>query len=464
MHRGTQITLGDTGRPEDRVVRIVNLCYNAESDIIRNFFRGFTVVDYARGVNVKSQKHTIGYVLFATEQERIRAQVLSGRKILDREVQVVNAQGGFRISASGDKLLPEYEEQDTTALDAEGFSDLAAPAVSDFEAFPSLCATAKPLLGRASIFAPLLRQRIRKQSLQNRILFLNNVGQGPEVDLASFRLFFSNYTVVDVKRPIDPTTQTPHPTAFVMLASKQERDDALQDLKGVPMQGRDVTLEVPKTVQRVDEFGFVTPSKTTAVASLSQQDDTVATTTPRSTSESDTSSHEELRGTASNQPKLLHQPGSVEDNIKVHTQMGELGLEDSKTQQASIEMLIQPEQDSEAARQVEDIVRTNSTELIWGMSKQSLSERYKLQQRTLLPIPPGAEGSSKIVVGPRMTPPVGSISPFAVRREHAPRRPRQGIDTSFRPREYAWSLGSDRNPAHQVISEEAWYAALPSRP
>ncbi len=97
MHRGTQIALGDTGSPEDRVVRIINLPYDAEIDCIRAFFgRHFTVVDFVRGVNVKSRKYTIGYVLFATEQERIKAQVLSGLWLLDREIQIVPAQSGFR--------------------------------------------------------------------------------------------------------------------------------------------------------------------------------------------------------------------------------------------------------------------------------------------------------------------------------------------------------------------------------
>lgn len=97
MNRGTHFTLGDIGRPEDRVVRIVNFHYEADVEDVRKFFgNNFTIVDFVRSINTKTHKNTVGYVLFATEQERIDAQVLSGDKILDREVKVLPAHGGFR--------------------------------------------------------------------------------------------------------------------------------------------------------------------------------------------------------------------------------------------------------------------------------------------------------------------------------------------------------------------------------
>lgn len=97
MCRGTQFALGDTGRPEDRVVRIVNLHYEADSDDVHDFFGDdYTIVDFIRAVNSKSNKNTIGYVLFATEQERVNAQTLSGQYLLDREIKVMPAQSGFR--------------------------------------------------------------------------------------------------------------------------------------------------------------------------------------------------------------------------------------------------------------------------------------------------------------------------------------------------------------------------------
>ena len=93
----THLTLGDTGRPEDRVIRIVNLHYEADSKDVRNFFgNGFTVIDFMRGVNTKTIENTVGYVLLATEQQCIDAQTLSGGKIFDREIKVIPAQTGFR--------------------------------------------------------------------------------------------------------------------------------------------------------------------------------------------------------------------------------------------------------------------------------------------------------------------------------------------------------------------------------
>ena len=96
MNRGTHLTLGDTGRPGDRIVRIFNLQYEADGDDFHKFFgNNFTIVDFIRGVNPKTNKNTVDYVLFAIEQEHINAQTLSGRQILDREVKVLPAQGGF---------------------------------------------------------------------------------------------------------------------------------------------------------------------------------------------------------------------------------------------------------------------------------------------------------------------------------------------------------------------------------
>lgn len=96
MDRGTHLAVGDIGRAEDRVVRIVNLHYEAGRDEIIHFFgNNYTIVDFIRGINPKTNKNSVGYVLFATEQERINAQILSGRRLLGCEVKVLHAQGGF---------------------------------------------------------------------------------------------------------------------------------------------------------------------------------------------------------------------------------------------------------------------------------------------------------------------------------------------------------------------------------
>lgn len=154
------------------------------------------------------------------------------------------------VSSSGDKLLPPGKDKHARAFSADESRDEAPPAVGDVEAFPLLGMAATPrLAARAPFTTPAREQPVQQRALQNRLLFVNNIGQGPGVNETSFRLFFGKYTVVDVKRPLDPRTNTPHPTAFVMLASAEERDEALHQLKHVPMQGRKVTLEVPKTFQ-----------------------------------------------------------------------------------------------------------------------------------------------------------------------------------------------------------------------
>lgn len=93
----THLTLGDTCRPEDRVVRIADLHYGASGKDVRDFFGdSFTFIDFLRSVNPKTNQNTVWYVLFATEQERINAKALSGSNMLNCEVKVMSAQGGFR--------------------------------------------------------------------------------------------------------------------------------------------------------------------------------------------------------------------------------------------------------------------------------------------------------------------------------------------------------------------------------
>jgi hypothetical protein len=97
MNRGIYLPLDDTGRPENCILRIVNLHYGADTDDIHQFFgAGFTIVDFISSINTKTNKNTVGYILYAMEQERINVQVLSGDKILNREVKVLPAYDEFR--------------------------------------------------------------------------------------------------------------------------------------------------------------------------------------------------------------------------------------------------------------------------------------------------------------------------------------------------------------------------------
>lgn len=162
MNRGTLFSLGDTGRPEDCVVRIVNLHYEADSKDVHEFFGvNFTILDFIRGVICKTSKNTVGYVLLATEQERIDAQSLSGRRILDREVKILRAQSGFRsefplieigastnefhaVSSSGDRLLTPLNDNHGAVFTVRELRNEAPPAIGDVDVFPSLGTAVTP--------------------------------------------------------------------------------------------------------------------------------------------------------------------------------------------------------------------------------------------------------------------------------------------------------------------------------
>ena len=71
MNRGTHFTLGDIGRPEDRVVRIVNFHYEADVDDVRKFFgNNFTIVDFVRSINTKDAQE---YSRVCSVRDRTRA-------------------------------------------------------------------------------------------------------------------------------------------------------------------------------------------------------------------------------------------------------------------------------------------------------------------------------------------------------------------------------------------------------
>ncbi|KAF1359307.1 hypothetical protein EJ07DRAFT_156209 [Lizonia empirigonia] len=464
MDRGTHLAIGDIGHAEDRVVRIINLHYEAGSDDIGDFFgNGYTIVDFIRGTNLKTNKNSVGYVLFATEQERINAQTLSGRRLLGREVKVLHAQGGFRISSSGDKLLSSTAGKNAQPLKEYEKHNSSPPEVSDLVAFPSLSIAATTRLdGRA--LAPSVPTRKlpgQQRALQNRLLFMNNVGKSPEVNERSFQSFFSEYTVLDVKRPLDPRTRFPNPTAFVMLASAEQRDEALHHLKNVPMQGRKVILEVPKVFQNVDYRGFVPSPNEDAVIFSTRRAGTVASDIAITHSLMKRVVLEDLQ---SDPPSILRQSlvkGSLTENADFHSLLGQLGMTDHGAQrQAPIQTYMQRQNEAEAVRKVYEKRQARKMELTWGHSREELSKRYIGLQRTLLPIPSGVESLGQVLTGPPLIPLAEYHSPFAQHCGSAPRGPPPNVETSFRPREYQWSLSGNQDPAHNIITEEAWYGGF----
>ncbi|KAF3039075.1 hypothetical protein E8E11_004683 [Didymella keratinophila] len=420
------LTLGDTGRPEDRVIRIVNLHYEADSKDVRKFFgNGFSVIDFMRGVNAKTKKNTVGYVLLATEQQRIDAQALSGGKILHREVKVLPAQTGLRTS--GDKLLPPIKDKHVRAPGVDETHDDSPPAVGDFEAFPSLSMTATPRLTTAT----LVRTSARKKPAQ-------------QLNQKSFRLYFGKYVVVDVKRPLDPRTDTPHPTAFVMFASSEDRDVALHNLKGVPMQGRKVTLEVPKTFQNVDEQGFLpTPNEHAAICSLFPRDP-ATNAAPPAVPLNSFDARKDLQLAPSFKSFL---PANNNNSNDSHHLLGQLQMTDTGGQQRAHHVTSDHTADK---RQVQN------AKVVWGISRTYMGARHQTQQQTLRPMPSSVEGPGQVVEGSVMTP-RRLVSPLARPSSMAPRGPPPGINTVFNPQPYKWAINGNQDPASHVLREDEWH-------
>lgn len=88
------LPLRDTGRANDRVIRITNVHYDATPEHISKFFSGFTIIDQIRDQNVRTGTYSVVYVLFATQTERIEAERLSGQYIFDRLIKIQPAPKG----------------------------------------------------------------------------------------------------------------------------------------------------------------------------------------------------------------------------------------------------------------------------------------------------------------------------------------------------------------------------------
>ncbi|KAF2117140.1 hypothetical protein BDV96DRAFT_657250 [Lophiotrema nucula] len=103
----TQASMESTTRgktpPEARVVVITNLHYFAKDHDVRNFLRGFRVIDFKRGVNPKTGKPSgTGYVLMATlEDAKSAIQARDGWKVLNRVVELKFAKKPPKVGEGG---------------------------------------------------------------------------------------------------------------------------------------------------------------------------------------------------------------------------------------------------------------------------------------------------------------------------------------------------------------------------
>lgn len=89
----------------------------------------------------------------------------------------------------------------------------------------------------------------------------------------------------------------------------------------------------------------------------------------------------------------------------------------------------QQAQNFKAIRKVDDERQAKNVEIIWGMGRDELRQRYLGQQRTLAPMPSGIEGPGQIITGPLMTPPAVFSSPFVPPHGFAPHGPPPDVDT-----------------------------------
>ena len=169
----------------------------------------------------------------------------------------------------------------------------------------------------------------------------------------------------------------------------------------------------------VDEVGFVPSSDENVVIFSAHQRSTVAGDSLRTTAVDTSFEPEGLQTTSPYALEETSTPTAIYNEPDFHTLLGQLQMDKNSAQQQA-----------NSVRGAEDPRQRLKAELTWRMSCEELKKRYTDQQRTLLPLPSGAEGPGLIVTGPPMTPPLGSCSLFARALSAAPRGPPLGIDTS----------------------------------
>jgi hypothetical protein len=100
IEMATTFTLAEPAR--NRIIRLTNVHFDADEEVIKDFFIGFEIQDQVRAVNIRTGTKSVVYVLFATVADRIRAQPMSGSHVLDREIKIQPApKGNYKC-----KILP----------------------------------------------------------------------------------------------------------------------------------------------------------------------------------------------------------------------------------------------------------------------------------------------------------------------------------------------------------------------
>ncbi|KAF2438132.1 hypothetical protein P171DRAFT_526387 [Karstenula rhodostoma CBS 690.94] len=282
MPRGEKVALGEISAPEDRVIRVNNLHWDATNANITRFFRGYGLVDWKRSVNVKSGKSTVAYVLLSTLENVVRAiEELDVKVLLGRQVRIMRAKGGFQLTPSG--LLNLEKPGHAVTVDKHLRSPaLAKESAMDPESqvmsFPPLTGTSQAQAARG---ASLRRSRIPPPALiesdehrsmkmfqsrrsrfqpgpqgpEHRVLLISKLH--PDANRNAVELFFQGFRVVDYKRKYNDRIGRYNSTAFVLFESVEERDRARYMKQGHKILGREVSLDIATRGIRVGNNGFL---------------------------------------------------------------------------------------------------------------------------------------------------------------------------------------------------------------
>ncbi|KAF2030472.1 hypothetical protein EK21DRAFT_88976 [Setomelanomma holmii] len=120
----------------NRVIRITNVHYDADKDVIDDLFNGYKILDQFRTINPRVGTKSVVYVLFARAADKIRATSVSGRNVLGRKIKLQHA-------LTGNYELNEEEtgfSQDTTKKASATASAASMPGFNEDD-FPQLGAT-----------------------------------------------------------------------------------------------------------------------------------------------------------------------------------------------------------------------------------------------------------------------------------------------------------------------------------
>lgn len=87
--------IGHTGSARELVLRMTNVHYLADPNIIRNYFNRYAIIDQIRAPNPRTRTLSVVYVMFERVEERNHAYInLNHGKILDRRINLMPAHTG----------------------------------------------------------------------------------------------------------------------------------------------------------------------------------------------------------------------------------------------------------------------------------------------------------------------------------------------------------------------------------